>query len=60
MRARDAAVPLLYQPEAWDVGRAAVFLASDEARFITGLVLVLDGGSSLFMPSPPVSSAPGG
>lgn len=51
MRSRDAAVPMGKQPEAWDVGHAAVFLASDEARFITGQVLVIDGGSSLFMPS---------
>ena len=51
MRSRDAAVPMGKQPEAWDVGHAAVFLASDEARFITGQVLVIDGGSSLFMPT---------
>lgn len=53
MRARDAAIPMGRQPEAWDVGHAAVFLASDEARFITGQVLVVDGGSSLFIPSQP-------
>jgi len=53
MRARDASVPMGRQPEAWDVGHAAVFLASDEARFITGQVIVVDGGSSLFMPCPP-------
>lgn len=27
----------------WDIGYAALFLASDEARFITGVVLVVDG-----------------
>jgi NAD(P)-dependent dehydrogenase (short-subunit alcohol dehydrogenase family) len=31
----------------WDVGWAAVFLASDEARWITGTVLTVDGGSSM-------------
>ena len=56
MRARDKAVPMGHQPEAWDVGHAAVFLASDEPRFITPQVLALDGGSSLFMPSPPVQA----
>jgi NAD(P)-dependent dehydrogenase (short-subunit alcohol dehydrogenase family) len=30
----------------WDVGWAAVFLASDEARFITGVALPVDGGAS--------------
>jgi NAD(P)-dependent dehydrogenase (short-subunit alcohol dehydrogenase family) len=30
----------------WDVGHAAVFLASDEARFITGVLLPVDGGQS--------------
>jgi len=31
----------------WDVGWAAVFLASDEAKWITGTVLTVDGGSSM-------------
>jgi NAD(P)-dependent dehydrogenase (short-subunit alcohol dehydrogenase family) len=30
----------------WDVAHAAVFLASDEARFITGVLLPVDGGQS--------------
>ena len=29
---------------AWDVAFAALFLASDEARFITGVDLPVDGG----------------
>jgi NAD(P)-dependent dehydrogenase (short-subunit alcohol dehydrogenase family) len=32
--------------EAWDVAYAALFLASDEAQFITGAVLPVDGGQS--------------
>jgi NAD(P)-dependent dehydrogenase (short-subunit alcohol dehydrogenase family) len=44
---RDEAVPLNGgMGSAWDVANAAVFLASDEARFITGAVLPVDGGQS--------------
>jgi NAD(P)-dependent dehydrogenase (short-subunit alcohol dehydrogenase family) len=43
---RDAAVPLDVRGTAWDVAAAAVFLASDEARFITGVCLPVDGGQS--------------
>ena len=32
---------------AWDVAYAAVFLASDEAKFITGVLLPVDGGQSV-------------
>jgi NAD(P)-dependent dehydrogenase (short-subunit alcohol dehydrogenase family) len=31
----------------WDVGWAAVYLASDEAKWVTGTVLTVDGGSSI-------------
>ena len=46
--ARDALVPLRAQMgTGWDVAHAAVFLASDEARFITGVALTVDGGQTL-------------
>ena len=32
---------------AWDIGWAAVFLASDESRWVTGQVLVIDAGVTL-------------
>jgi NAD(P)-dependent dehydrogenase (short-subunit alcohol dehydrogenase family) len=43
---RDARVPLRGRMgTAWDVANAALFLASDEANFITGVALPVDGGS---------------
>jgi len=46
--ARDARVPLRRKMgTAWDVANAALFLASDEASFVTGVALPVDGGSSL-------------
>ena len=43
---RDAKVPLRHKMgTAWDVANAALFLASDEANFITGVALPVDGGS---------------
>src|SRR5215471_17134736 len=42
---RDARVPLRHKMgTAWDVANAALFLASDEANFITGVALPVDGG----------------
>ena len=43
-RQRDAMVPMGRMGDAWDVAYAALFLASDEARYITGARLVVDGG----------------
>jgi NAD(P)-dependent dehydrogenase (short-subunit alcohol dehydrogenase family) len=44
---RDETVPLKGgMGSAWDVANAAVFLASDEARFVTGVLLPVDGGQS--------------
>jgi NAD(P)-dependent dehydrogenase (short-subunit alcohol dehydrogenase family) len=43
---RDAKVPLRRKMgTAWDVANAALFLASDEANFITGAALPVDGGA---------------
>jgi NAD(P)-dependent dehydrogenase (short-subunit alcohol dehydrogenase family) len=45
---RDAQVPLRGKMgTAWDVANAALFLASDEASFITGVTLPVDGGASV-------------
>jgi NAD(P)-dependent dehydrogenase (short-subunit alcohol dehydrogenase family) len=46
IRMRDEAVPMKRLGEAWDVAYAALFLASDEAKYITGVVLPVDGGLS--------------
>ncbi len=37
---------------AWDIGGAVRFLLSDQARYITGQVLVVDGGATRVGPSP--------
>lgn len=44
----DAIVPLgRKMASAWEVAKAAVFLASDDASFITGALLPVDGGQGL-------------
>ena len=44
LRRRDAQVPMGKMGDAWDVAYASLFLASDEAKYITGALLVVDGG----------------
>ena len=47
IRQRDAQVPLgAKMGTAWDVAYAALYLASDEAGFVTGVALPVDGGQS--------------
>lgn len=47
IRMRNEQVPLMKQMgTAWDVAHAALFLASDDAAFITGVALPVDGGQS--------------
>ena len=50
IEARNAAVPMGHMGDAWDVAHAVLFLASDEARFITATEIIVDGGSTAAMP----------
>jgi NAD(P)-dependent dehydrogenase (short-subunit alcohol dehydrogenase family) len=47
---RKNSAPLGTEGTAWDVAHAAVFLASDEARWITGVVLPVDAGLTIMSP----------
>lgn len=44
IRERDAKSPTGKMGDAWDVAHAALFLASDEAKYINGVCLPVDGG----------------
>jgi NAD(P)-dependent dehydrogenase (short-subunit alcohol dehydrogenase family) len=48
---RKNASPLKVEGTGWDIGYAALFLCSDEARYITGVVLPVDGGVTVASPS---------
>ncbi len=47
------AVPMKMEGTGWDVGWAAVYLASDESRWITGGSIPVDGGQSMLTNFPP-------
>ena len=47
---RHAQVPIGRMGDAWDAAHAVLFLASDEARYITGTEIVVDGGISAARP----------
>lgn len=49
---RRLSVPLQTEGTGWDVAHAAVFLASDESRWITGVMLPIDGGVLATRPWP--------
>jgi len=51
VKARDAACPMGRMGTAWDVAKAALFLASDDAEYITGVSLPVDGGLTCCIPS---------
>jgi NAD(P)-dependent dehydrogenase (short-subunit alcohol dehydrogenase family) len=44
VKRRDAQCPMGHMGDAWDVAHAALFLASDEAKYVTAAELVVDGG----------------
>ena len=46
------AVPMKTEGTGWDVGWAAVYLASDESRWVTGASIPVDGGQSMLMNFP--------
>lgn len=48
--ARNAVVPMGHMGDAWDVAHAVLFLVSDEARYITGTEIIVDGGITTCMP----------
>jgi NAD(P)-dependent dehydrogenase (short-subunit alcohol dehydrogenase family) len=43
-------IPVGFEGKPRDIGRAAVFLASDDARYIVGQTLIVDGGTTSWMP----------
>ena len=49
-RRRAQASPLGTEGTAWDVAWAAVYLASDESRWVTGIVLPVDAGVTIMVP----------
>lgn len=51
MRAsRSSAVPMKRMGDPWDVANAALFFASDESRYVTGVVMAVDGGITCALP----------
>jgi NAD(P)-dependent dehydrogenase (short-subunit alcohol dehydrogenase family) len=46
LQRRQSRIPLPFMGDGRDTANAALFLASDEARFITGTEIIVDGGMS--------------
>jgi NAD(P)-dependent dehydrogenase (short-subunit alcohol dehydrogenase family) len=45
-------VPMQTEGTAWDIAHGAVYLASDEARWVTGVLFPIDGGLINIRPRP--------
>jgi NAD(P)-dependent dehydrogenase (short-subunit alcohol dehydrogenase family) len=51
MRAsRSKAVPMKRMGDAWDIANAALFFASDESKYVTGVTMAVDGGITCSLP----------
>lgn len=47
IRTRDTQCPMGHMGDAWDTAHAALYLASDEAKYVTGVALNVDGGITI-------------
>lgn len=47
---RKNAAPLRTEGDSWDIGYAALFLASDESRWVNGVILPVDAGLTTVTP----------
>ena len=47
VKARHESAPMGRMGTGWDIANAAIFLASDEASYITGVCLPVDGGLTM-------------
>lgn len=47
---RASAVPMKRMGDVWDVANAALFLASDESKYVTGILMPVDGGITCSLP----------
>jgi NAD(P)-dependent dehydrogenase (short-subunit alcohol dehydrogenase family) len=50
-KARSQAVPMKKMGDVWDVANAALFFASDESKYVNGVILPVDGGITCVVPS---------
>jgi NAD(P)-dependent dehydrogenase (short-subunit alcohol dehydrogenase family) len=44
LETRHKQCPMGHMGDAWDVAEAALFLASDAAKYVTGTEIIVDGG----------------
>jgi NAD(P)-dependent dehydrogenase (short-subunit alcohol dehydrogenase family) len=44
---RNSRIPMGFMGTGWDVAQACLFLVSDDARYVTGAEIVVDGGLTL-------------